>query len=191
MTSGWLEGARPIPSPNHDARPDPTDITLVVIHGISLPPGRFGGRDVERLFTNRLNPRSHPGYEALANLRVSSHFFIRREGTLIQFVGCEDRAWHAGVSRWRGRERCNDFSIGIELEGTDTGPFTAAQYRQLARLVRTLAARYPLRDLAGHNDIAPGRKTDPGAGFDWSRLERRLPRGPGRPPPGDAAYPPG
>jgi AmpD protein len=166
--------ARQVRSPNCDDRPPGAAVSLVVVHNISLPPGEFGGRDIERLFTNRLDPHAHPAYAAMADLRVSAHFLIRRDGTLVQFVACVRRAWHAGASRWNGRMRCNDFSIGVELEGTDETPYTAAQYRVLARLVKALRRRYPIRDLAGHSDIAPGRKTDPGPAFDWTRLRRML-----------------
>lgn len=170
--SGWLDGARRVRSPNADARPPDADVSLVVIHGISLPPGRFGGDAILRLFTNRLDPGEHPYYATIAGLRVSSHFLIRRDGSLVQFVPCGRRAWHAGASRWKGRERCNDFSIGIELEGTDERPYTDKQYRRLAALVRRIRARWPGVDLAGHSDVAPGRKTDPGPAFDWARLRR-------------------
>lgn len=173
---GWLPGVRRIPSPNHDARPPGESVTLAVVHGISLPPGEFGGDGIERLFTNTLDPQAHPYYATLAALRVSAHFLVRRTGDVVQFVPCSQRAWHAGVSSWRGRERCNDFSIGIELEGTDLLPYTDAQYASLGRLLRTLARRHPLRDVAGHSDVAPGRKTDPGEAFDWTRLMRMLPR---------------
>ena len=171
---GWLAGARRVRSPNADARPEGTEVTLVVVHGISLPPGRFGGDAILRLFTNRLDPGAHPYFRAVGALRVSAHFLIRRDGTLLQFVACGERAWHAGASRWRGRERCNDFSIGIELEGTDDRPYTARQYARLAVLVRRLAARWPIREVAGHSDVAPGRKSDPGEAFDWARLARLL-----------------
>lgn len=167
---GWLEGVRRVPSPNCDARPEGEAVTLAVIHNISLPPGEFGGPGVERLFTNRLDPAAHPYYPAIADLRVSSHFFIRRDGDLIQFVPCSLRAWHAGVSRWQGRERCNDFSVGIELEGTDEEPFTDAQYDALNSLLGMLRVAYPIAGVVGHSDIAPGRKTDPGPYFDWSRV---------------------
>jgi AmpD protein len=164
--------ARQVPSPNRDARPAGEAITLVVVHGISLPPGEFGGDGIAALFTNRLDPAAHPYYATVAALRVSAHFLIRRDGALVQFVACGDRAWHAGASRWRGRERCNDFSIGVELEGTDTTPYAAAQYAMLARLVKALRRRYPIADVVGHSDVAPGRKTDPGPAFDWARLAR-------------------
>jgi len=167
---GWLRRARRVRSPNFDARPAGATIDLVVVHNISLPPGRFGGGGVAQLFTNALDAREHPYYATVADLRVSSHFFIRRSGALIQFVPCAMRAWHAGASQWKGRERCNDFSIGIELEGTDTRAFTARQYVRLARLLELLRDRYAITDVAGHSDIAPGRKTDPGPAFDWARL---------------------
>ncbi len=168
--AGWHRRATRRKSPNCDDRPPGTRISLLVVHGISLPPGHFGGDEVARLFTNRLDPGAHPYFAGLAGVRVSAHFLIRRDGALLQFVPCARRAWHAGVSAWRGRERCNDFSIGVELEGTDTRPYTARQYERLARLVRALRSRYPISDLAGHSDIAPGRKTDPGDAFDWPRL---------------------
>ena len=168
---GWASGARRVISPNHDARPDEVGIDLLVIHNISLPPGEFGGPGVEQLFTNRLDADVHPYYASIHSLRVSSHFFIRRDGELIQFVSCRQRAWHAGASNWRGRERCNDFSIGVELEGNDDQPFSDAQYACLNRLIQALRATYPdLREAAGHADIAPGRKTDPGPCFDWRRV---------------------
>jgi N-acetyl-anhydromuramoyl-L-alanine amidase len=145
-------------------------VSLVVVHAISLPPDCFGGPGVEQLFTNRLDPAEHPYYAAIEHLRVSAHFFIRRDGELVQFVSIEDRAWHAGVSQWRGRERCNDFSVGIELEGCDSLPFEAVQYERLAELLNCLDKVLPGHDVAGHSDIAPGRKTDPGPCFDWARL---------------------
>jgi AmpD protein len=171
---GRLRGATWIASPNQDERPADAAITLIVIHGISLPPGQWGGDDIVRLFTNRLAPSAHPSYAAIAPLRVSAHFLIRRGGALIQFVDCARRAWHAGASSWRGRARCNDYSIGIELEGTDMRPYTARQYARLARLVRVLRERYPIEDVVGHSDVAPGRKTDPGPAFDWPRLRKLL-----------------
>lgn len=166
-SAGVLTGTRFIASPNCDERPPDTDISLLVVHAISLPPNEFGGDGVERLFTNRLDPAGHPYFATLDGLRVSAHFFVRRDGSIIQFVPCGKRAWHAGVSSWLGRERCNDFSIGVELEGCDTQPFEIAQYEGLAQIVHAIARRYPLRDVAGHSDIAPGRKTDPGKHFDW------------------------
>jgi AmpD protein len=161
-----------VPSPNCDERPEGTAITLVVIHNISLPPGRFGGSAIAELFTNRLDAAEHPYFATVAQLRVSAHFLIGREGSLTQFVSCALRAWHAGASSWRGRESCNDFSIGIELEGRDDVAYEDAQYSMLARLTRALCRRYPIVDLAGHCDIAPGRKTDPGPAFDWERYRR-------------------
>jgi len=169
---GIVRAARQVTSPNFDARPRGTKITLVVIHGISLPPGEFGGPGIIDLFTNRLKAKERPFYAKIADLRVSAHFLIRREGELLQFVGCSKRAWHAGVSTWRGRDRCNDFSIGIELEGTDEIPYAAGQYRVLADLLAALERRYPIEDVVGHSTIAPGRKTDPGPAFDWARLAR-------------------
>jgi AmpD protein len=170
MSDGWLAGAVRRPSPNFDARPPGTAVTLAVIHAISLPPDEFGGPGVDQLFANALDPAAHPYYATISHLRVSAHFFIRRDGTLVQFVSCNDRAWHAGASCWRGRERCNDFSIGIELEGSDTLPFDAPQYRRLGELLRSLREHYPIEEVVGHSDIAPGRKTDPGPCFDWTRL---------------------
>lgn len=166
---GWVEGVRRVPSPNFDPRP-PGPVRLLVVHAISLPPGEFGGDGVIELFTNRLDPAAHPYYVGLDGLRVSAHFLIRRDGELIQFVSCLDRAWHAGVSSWRGASRCNDFSIGVELEGCDDRPFDPRQYEALLGLVAALRSRYPLEDIVGHSDIAPGRKTDPGPHFDWSRV---------------------
>ena len=171
---GYASLARQIRSPNRDARPGGTPIRLVVVHGISLPPGEFGGDGIVNLFANRLEPGGHPYFATISHLRVSAHFLIRRDGELIQFVGCLDRAWHAGASNWKGRDRCNDFSIGIELEGTDAIPYAPAQYTMLARLIRALKRAFPIEDIAGHSDIAPGRKTDPGAAFDWARLHRLL-----------------
>jgi N-acetyl-anhydromuramoyl-L-alanine amidase len=171
---GTVPAASQFTSPNCDERPAGTRISLVVVHGIALPPSRFGGDGVARLFTNKLDAGAHPYYATIADLRVSAHFFIRRDGALNQFVPCARRAWHAGQSSWRGRDRCNDFSIGIELEGADDVPYASAQYVVLARLVRALKRRYPIRDVVGHSDIAPGRKTDPGPAFDWQRFRRRL-----------------
>lgn len=171
---GLLCGTEFVGSPNCDERPAGEEVSLVVVHAISLPPGEFCGDGVERLFTNRLDPAAHPYYAAIDGLRVSAHFFIRRDGRIVQFVPCGKRAWHAGVSSWQGRERCNDFSIGIELEGCDELPFEPAQYRQLADLVKVLARCYPVRSVVGHADIAPGRKTDPGPHFDWPHLRALL-----------------
>ena len=172
--AGMCNGARYIPSANFDLRPEQEKISLLVIHNISLPPNEFGGEGVIQLFTNALNPAEHPYYETIKDLRVSAHFFIRRNGELIQFVPCELRAWHAGVSQWKGRERCNDFSIGVELEGADDMAYEEAQYQCLIDLKRALFLHYGELDIAGHRDIAPGRKTDPGDAFDWSRLQADL-----------------
>jgi N-acetyl-anhydromuramoyl-L-alanine amidase len=157
-------------SPNQDERPAGTEVSLVVLHSISLPPGEFGGDAIERLFTNRLDSAAHPYFAQIHALRVSAHFLIRRDGELVQFVPVERRAWHAGASSWRGRGRCNDFSLGIELEGSDSAPFEATQYDALSALLRELGGRYPLQAIAAHSEIAPGRKTDPGPGFDWQRF---------------------
>jgi len=167
---GVLNQATFIASPNHDARPDGAEVKLIVIHNISLPPGQYGGNGILELFTNQLDPTAHPYYAEIHTLKVSSHFLIRRDGSVLQFVPCGLRAWHAGVSHWQGQERCNDFSVGIELEGCDTDTFTEAQYAQLQQLIAALKKRYPIAGIAGHSDIAPGRKTDPGPGFDWSQI---------------------
>ena len=160
-----------IASPNVDPRPDTGDIKLIVIHNISLPPNQYGGEGVIELFTNRLNPNEHPYYAEISHLKVSSHFFIRRDGQLVQFASCLDRAWHAGQSNWEGRERCNDFSIGIELEGSDFEAFEALQYEVLNCLINALKSTYPIKAITGHSDIAPNRKTDPGPHFDWSLIQ--------------------
>lgn len=160
-----------IPSPNADDRPAEMDIDMLVIHNISLPPQQFGGPGIIQLFTNQLDPHAHPYYAEIAHLKVSAHFLIRREGELLQFVSCNQRAWHAGASQWQGRERCNDFSIGIELEGCDQAAFAEAQYTTLRALVSALQKRYPIRHIVGHSDIAPGRKTDPGPFFEWQRIQ--------------------
>lgn len=175
--AGLLNTAEFIASPNCDERPAGTEISLLVIHNISLPPDEFGGDGAIELFTNQIDPQAHPYYQTLQGLKVSAHFFIRRDGAIIQFVPCMKRAWHAGVSQWQGRERCNDFSIGIELEGSDTTPFTDAQYTALAALTQCLCDRYPIKDIAGHSGIAPGRKTDPGPCFDWLRYAADVNRG--------------
>lgn len=172
--NGWLSGVRRIASVNYDRRPPGTKIDLLVIHNISLPPEQFGGPGIVNFFTNRLDSDSHPYYEQLKGVKVSSHFLIRRNGGIVQFVPCQQRAWHAGVSSWQGRTRCNDFSIGIELEGSDSVPFTGPQYDALARLTRRLQRSYPIRSIAGHSDIAPVRKTDPGPCFDWPRYRALL-----------------
>ncbi len=167
---GWLSAAQCIDSPNHDDRPDGNEISLVVVHAISLPPAQFGSDDIERLFTNTLDVDAHPYFSRIGDIRVSAHFLIRRDGTLVQFVSCLQRAWHAGASSWNGRERCNDFSVGIELEGCDELPFEVAQYTRLIELIESLRICYPIDAVVGHSDIAPGRKTDPGPCFEWSRL---------------------
>lgn len=166
---GLLSGCAYIPSPNCDDRPAAI-IELLVIHNISLPPDEYGGDGVQRLFTNTLDPSAHAYYATLSGLKVSSHFFVRRDGQIIQFVPCVQRAWHAGESCWQGVSRCNDFSLGIELEGSDQVPFTDAQYTALSNLTMALRAAYPIRGIAGHSDIAPQRKTDPGPCFDWARF---------------------
>lgn len=166
---GWLNSAVRIDSPNFDARPI-DEISLIVIHNISLPPNEYGGSGVVELFTNVLKPAEHPYYAKIYTRKVSSHFFIRRDGELIQFVSCLQRAWHAGVSQWQGRERCNDFSVGIELEGSDFEAFETTQYKTLADLIKILKKTYPIQHLVGHSDIAPGRKTDPGSFFEWSKI---------------------
>lgn len=171
---GILDSAHQVPSPNFDERPAGAAIELLVIHNISLPPGQFGGPGIVCLFTNRLDPDAHPYFREIAGLRVSSHFLIRRDGELMQFVPCTMRAWHAGQSLWRGRSRCNDFSIGVELEGADDQPFEEPQYLTLANLSRLLVRSYPILDCVGHCDISPGRKTDPGPHFDWVRFRLLL-----------------
>lgn len=165
---GNVAAARQVQSPNQDGRPPGTRITLLVIHGISLPPGEYGGSEIEALFCNTLDCSRHSYFGQLVGLRVSAHFLIRRDGELIQFVSCERRAWHAGHSEWKGRERCNDYSVGIELEGMDNQPYQSTQYQCLAALALGLKARYPIADIKGHADIAPGRKSDPGPAFDWT-----------------------
>ena len=170
--AGWHRDARWVASPNFDARAPGEVVTLVVVHAISLPPEQFGGDGVLALFGNRLDPHAHPYYAGIAHLRVSAHFFIRRDGSLIQCVPTGWRAWHAGASEWGGRSRCNDFSVGIELEGSDTQPFEDAQYAALNALLADLRAAHPIADVIGHSDVAPGRKTDPGPCFDWARVAR-------------------
>lgn len=171
--SGWMRAVRQVPSPNFDARPGGILPDLIVVHGISLPPDEFGGPWIERLFTNTLPPERHPYFAAIKDLTVSSHVVIRRDGEPVQFVPFHERAWHAGKSSYQGRERCNDFSIGIELEGADAIAYEPAQYRVLSAIILALCAAYPslsLSRITGHSDIAPGRKTDPGPVFDWQRL---------------------
>ncbi len=171
---GWLDGARRVASPNCDDRPAGTEISLLIVHSISLPPGEYGGDAIERFFTNRLDPRAHAYFQEIAGMKVSAHFLVRRDGELVQFVPVLKRAWHAGISSWRGRGACNDFSVGVELEGTDDGPFEEAQYQALDALVRRLREALPLRDIAAHSDVAPGRKADPGPGFAWARVLSNL-----------------
>ncbi|MBA4693330.1 MAG: 1,6-anhydro-N-acetylmuramyl-L-alanine amidase AmpD [Congregibacter sp.] len=170
---GWLAGALHILSPNCNPRPEGAVTDLVVVHGISLPPGQYGGPEIEALFTNTLDAAAHPYFSEIAHLEVSAHFLIRRAGEVVQFVSTDERAWHAGASSWKGREQCNDFSIGIELEGCDEEAYTDSQYDALNQLLGALTKQYPdIRHdaIVGHSDIAPGRKTDPGPAFDWSRL---------------------
>ncbi|MGH8129396.1 MAG: 1,6-anhydro-N-acetylmuramyl-L-alanine amidase AmpD [Steroidobacteraceae bacterium] len=177
IATGLLSGVRCVDSPNCDLRPDDAEPELIVIHGISLPPGRYGGPWIERLFTNTLPPDADPYFAAIQHLRVSSHVLIARDGSLTQYVPFELRAWHAGQSHWRGRDACNDFSIGIELEGADDEPYDDRQYAALAQLIAALQRSYSALAegwIAGHSDISPGRKTDPGPAFDWRRLERDL-----------------
>jgi len=171
---GWYRFARRHASPNFGPRPAAAHIDLIVLHSISLPPGQYGGDEVQRLFTNTLDWNAHPYFKSIEGAQVSSHFYIRRNGELWQFVGCEDRAWHAGNSQYRGRAECNDDSVGIELEGLEGEPFEAAQYEALSDLCAAIAQRYPIEHVAGHEHIAPGRKRDPGAGFDWAMLQRSL-----------------
>ena len=180
---GWWAGARWRPSPNFGPRPPGCDIGLVVLHSISLPPGHFRGDAVQRLFTNQLDINAHASFASLRGLRVSAHFLVRRSGRCLQFVSCDLRAWHAGVSSWRGRDNCNDCSIGIELEGLEGQQFEAAQYLAVARLLRLLRQRYPIQEVVGHEHVAPGRKSDPGPGFDWLRLGALMGRRSPRPSP--------
>jgi AmpD protein len=168
--AGWMPAARRMPSPNCDERPEGESIRLVVIHAISLPPGEFGGPGIIQLFSNSLDPEAHPYFREIQALRVSAHFLVRRDGELIQFVPCSRRAWHAGVSSWMGRESCNNFSVGIELEGCDQLPFEDDQYAALNALLAELRKHYLIEAVVGHSDIAPGRKTDPGPCFDWRRV---------------------
>jgi N-acetyl-anhydromuramoyl-L-alanine amidase len=168
---GWLDSSVRLPSPNFESRPGNIEPTLIVVHNISLPPDEFGGSAIAEFFQNRLDHDAHPYYAQLRGMRVSAHFVIRRDGTVEQYVSCNERAWHAGLSSFRGRERCNDFSVGIELEGSDRSPFEPAQYAALSGVVSALMRRYPIDAIAGHSDVAPGRKTDPGPYFEWTRLQ--------------------
>jgi len=175
ISSGLLSTARYLPSPNCDERPDPQDISLIVVHNISLPPNQFGGDGIDQLFTNRLDPDEHAYYREIHELRVSSHLLIRRDGELVQYVPFHQRAWHAGESSYGGRSRCNDFSIGIELEGADDTPYEDVQYEKLNEVINVLCECYPgitTEHITGHCDISPGRKTDPGLAFDWQRINR-------------------
>lgn len=171
---GWYRFARRLESPNFNARPEGALVDLVVVHSISLPPGVYGGDEVQRLFTNTLDWEAHPYFQQIRGMQVSAHFYIRRDGALWQFVSCDDRAWHAGRSHWRGRAECNDDSVGIELEGLEGGAFEPAQYEALAVICAAIAQHYPIRHVAGHEHIAPGRKQDPGPGFEWAWLQREL-----------------
>jgi len=171
---GWWSRAQRIDSPNFGERPNLAQIDLLVIHSISLPPGVYGGPEIEALFTNQLDWNAHPYFAQIRDMQVSSHFVIRRDGRLMQFVSCDKRAWHAGVSHYRGRDNCNDDSIGIELEGLEGETFDAAQYDTLSVLCKELVKNYPIAHIAGHEDVAPGRKFDPGAGFDWQLLQEKL-----------------
>ena len=171
---GWYGYAHRLASPNFGPRPPAATIDLVVVHSISLPPGQYGGDEVQRLFTNTLDWSAHPYFGQIQGMQVSSHFYVRRNGELWQFVSCDDRAWHAGQSHYRGRGNCNDDSIGIELEGLEGDAFDAAQYETLGGLCAAIAQNYPVEHIAGHEHIAPGRKRDPGAGFDWRQLQDAL-----------------
>ena len=176
-TSGLIKEARQQSSPNCDSRPDESDISLIVIHGISLPPGKFGDDYIDQLFCNNLDPEEHPYFNEICGLKVSSHFLIRRDGEVVQYVPLQKRAWHAGVSNYKNRDCCNDFSIGIEMEGEDETPYTDVQYQVLSELIKSLISTYPglnQETIAGHSDIAPGRKTDPGEAFDWKYLSQLL-----------------
>jgi AmpD protein len=172
--SGWYRFAHRLDSPNFGARPEGATIDLIVVHSISLPPGVYGGNEVQQLFTNTLDWNAHPYFRQIEGMQVSAHFYVRRDGALWQFVSCDDRAWHAGPSQWRGRANCNDDSIGIELEGLEGDSFEPAQYEALAALASALGQHYPIRHVAGHEHIAPGRKRDPGEQFDWALLQREL-----------------
>ncbi|MFM7330244.1 MAG: 1,6-anhydro-N-acetylmuramyl-L-alanine amidase AmpD [Brachymonas sp.] len=172
--SGWLAGVVQLRSPNCGLRPHGARIDTVIVHSISLPPGEYGGEQVPALFMNRLDWNAHPYFQEIRGLEVSSHFFIRRTGDIWQFVSCEERAWHAGVSSWAGRDNCNDYSIGIELEGLEGSAFDPVQYTQLAALLNRLRETYPIEQVLGHEHVAPGRKFDPGPGFDWLQLQKTV-----------------
>lgn len=177
VAAGRLLSARQVSSPNHDERPDQIAPDLIIVHGISLPPGEYGGPAIDQLFTNCLPWDAHPYFKQIEGMKVSSHLLIRRDGEVVQYVPFQQRAWHAGASNYQGRERCNDFSIGIELEGSDDAAYEAEQYRELARVILALCVAYPslsLERIVGHSDVAPGRKTDPGESFDWPRLRAML-----------------
>lgn len=177
VTTGLVKEARQHPSANCDSRPNESDIALIVIHGISLPPGKFGKNYIDQLFCNQLNPDEHPYFKEISGLKVSSHLLVRRDGEIVQYVPLQKRAWHAGVSCYKKRDCCNDFSIGIEMEGEDETPYTDTQYRVLSKLIKSLIKTYPAlneKTIAGHSDIAPGRKTDPGTAFDWEFLSKLL-----------------
>ncbi len=175
-TTGLLDEYKQCLSPNHDSRPENTAIDLIVVHSISLPPGEYGGEAIEHFFQNKLDKNAHPYFAEIFEMQVSSHVLIKRSGEIVQFVPFHKRAWHAGQSNFQGRERCNDFSIGIELEGTDSDTFEDIQYQQLTRLVDSLRDTYPsiANNITGHSDISPGRKEDPGTGFDWDKLKNNL-----------------
>jgi AmpD protein len=175
LDGGWLDAAAHLPSPNFGERPAGEQVSLVVVHNISLPPDEFGGEWVEQFFLNQLDPQAHPYFATIAAAQVSAHFYIRRDGRVIQFVDCDRRAWHAGSSVWCGRENCNDYSVGIELEGSDSVAFADEQYAALWVVLDALQVRYPITHVAGHSDVAPGRKTDPGPFFDWDVLRQRYP----------------
>lgn len=172
--TGWLNMARHVPSPNFGPRPVQTAIDMIVVHSISLPPGVYGGPEVEQLFTNQLDWSAHPYFEQIRGAEVSAHFFIRRDGELVQFVSVLDRAWHAGKSSWQGRDNCNDFSIGVELEGLEDHPFDPPQYETLQKLIMALTQQWPIATVVGHEHVAPGRKNDPGKAFDWKGLQQGL-----------------
>jgi N-acetyl-anhydromuramoyl-L-alanine amidase len=171
---GWRDGARQVPSPNFGPRPGQATISLVVVHSISLPPGQYGGPEIEQFFTNQLDWAAHPYFQEIEGVEVSAHFVIRRDGSVVQFVSVLDRAWHAGRSSWLGLDNCNDYSVGIELEGLEGEPFEVAQYASLVQLVQDLRSVWPITHIAGHEHVAPGRKQDPGIGFDWNTLKQAL-----------------